>query len=233
MRALALSLAVVVVALSAPARADQCAWVSEPIAQGARTRLAPGTEVLFFCELCDGDTPKKDVVRTVEITKPDPGFFEVVVNGNGIDLAYTFVKRSGNTWDNLARLAECETSGVSSELEFPRVSSSSKETVQERYVGRYVRTDGNVSVTLTKQTLHGPNWVAMSIDLISDEWGDQRGVFKGYLHADKKPALFVTPFPGCHLFVEKLGKDTLTLTDNKKCGQIGEHLRGTYGRRSP
>jgi hypothetical protein len=236
MRALPYAPLFLLVALfaSSDAFADQCAWVTEPQANGARARLKPGIEVLYLCELCDGDRPRTDVVRTVELLHPQPGSVELVVNDEPIDLAYVFVKRSGNTWDNLARLAECETSGVSSELEYPASPSSSKKgTVQEQYAGRYTRADGRVTVTLTKQKLHGPNWVAMKIDLISDEWGDQRGELKGYLHADKKPALFVTPFMGCHFNVEKTAEDTLRLTerDAKKCGAVGELLRGTYARK--
>jgi hypothetical protein len=210
------------------AHADQCAWVTEPVANGARARLRPGTEILHLCEPC-GDVARSETVRTVEITKPQADSWELVVNGEPVDLAYVFVKRAGNTWDNLARLAECETSGVSSEVEYPP-SSSPKETVQERYAGRYTRPDGHVTVVLTKQKLHGPNWVAMKIELISDEWGDQRGEFKGYLHADKKPALFVTPIPKCHLFVEKTAKNDLVITDNKFCGAVGDKVRGTYQR---
>lgn len=79
------------------------AQVLEPaIAETASARIYPGAALRHYCPPC-GDTHWKPiVVKTISRdASAVQGMYEVVVNGDPIDLAYTYVE-SANGWTNLA-----------------------------------------------------------------------------------------------------------------------------------
>lgn len=105
--------------LSATAQADQCAYISVGQASRALNHLKPASTLVNFCEPC-GDTnfwakPKQTVnhlaVRKIE-DLPPAVYWEIEVNGRGIDLAYSFLKMKDGSFMNLSKLARCPASGV-------------------------------------------------------------------------------------------------------------------------
>jgi uncharacterized protein (TIGR03382 family) len=104
------------------AHADQCAWVSKAEAiSGARALGATfGASMLEYCEPCGDTDPTSRIVKSVSFSWADEArtFFEVKVNGEGIDMAYTYVQVDTNgdakndTWQNLAVAAGCTADGV-------------------------------------------------------------------------------------------------------------------------
>lgn len=93
------------------AMADQCAFVTKPQAKKAIKLLLDAQSVQLLCEPC-GDTKSQTVkIESVGIRKVDKNLNEVMVNGAGIDLAYTFVYGF-----NLAQMAGCTTEDVSSSI---------------------------------------------------------------------------------------------------------------------
>jgi hypothetical protein len=100
------------------AHADQCQWLTErDIATRAARELARHPEVISFCEPC-GDLAPGAPHRAMRVTlQPiDGNATSVAIDGDEIDLAYTYVKASDQHYRNLAALSGCPTSGVSPSL---------------------------------------------------------------------------------------------------------------------
>ncbi|HPQ96652.1 MAG: hypothetical protein KDI44_12635 [Thiothrix sp.] len=99
------------------ALADQCAYISQQEAAAALDHIKPGTEFLPYCEPCDDPAPDSKAVQSVQALKAAPtGYentWEISINGKGIDLAYTFVKRVDGSFLNLSKLAGCPSDDVS------------------------------------------------------------------------------------------------------------------------
>lgn len=126
-RRFAIAAAIAITALTIPdARADQCQWLLEPeVARRAIELLEVNREVVAFCELC-GDTvpdPPYAVHTVAEVPKPDAR--AIAVNGEEIDLAYTYIRTSEHEYRNLAVLAGCDASGMSTTLRVDRETPSS------------------------------------------------------------------------------------------------------------
>jgi hypothetical protein len=106
------------VLLAGTARADQCQWVDAAVARRAEAILAHKPRVIAFCEPCGEQAPGMPAVaRTVSVRTPQDGYREVILDGRGIDLAYTYVQTSEARYRNLAELAGCPADGVSPRLE--------------------------------------------------------------------------------------------------------------------
>jgi hypothetical protein len=117
MKALGFVSAIVVSLLwASAARADQCAYVTKAQAMAAFNQLSIGQTIYEFCELCGDKTPKPLVVNTLSMgNTPTPGYWQVLVNGKNIDLAYTYINYDNQKSDkrkiNLALMANCSATG--------------------------------------------------------------------------------------------------------------------------
>ena len=108
----------IVLALAGTAYADQCEWIDAKVAAKAQKQLASHPKVIAFCEPCGEKAPgTPEVAASVELGTPEAGYKDVRINGNPVDLAYTFVQTSPGTYKNLAMLAGCEATGVSRTLQ--------------------------------------------------------------------------------------------------------------------
>lgn len=91
--------------------ADQAAWIEKSDAYKAGGMINPGTLLRSFCAPC-GDTIPTDLpVKQVEVKNADARYYQIFINGKGIDLAYTYIEQEGK-WVNLAMLLGLEVSGV-------------------------------------------------------------------------------------------------------------------------
>jgi hypothetical protein len=106
--------ALLLYALSNPAHADQCQIISKEQAMAAMERINIGESVQRWCEPCDEKASKTVKVTALEMRSGESGW-EVAINGEPIDLAYTFVKSANEefAYVNLALLANCPASDVS------------------------------------------------------------------------------------------------------------------------
>lgn len=95
--------------------ADQCQLIPKDQALQAIERLDVGDTIYEFCEPCGDRTPKPVSVRNLRVDTLEQGkFWRVLVNGQNIDLAYTYVKSSiGSNPINLAVLSDCPAGSVS------------------------------------------------------------------------------------------------------------------------
>ncbi len=101
----------------AAASADQCAWVEQQIAEDAVQLIDVGARIVSFCEPCGEQQAVEIDVATVSAAPVEDGFWEVSVNGSGIDLAYTFVANGDGKWVNLSKMVDCPSAGVSCMLD--------------------------------------------------------------------------------------------------------------------
>lgn len=99
------------------AHADQCAWNDEAHAAKAEAILAKHPKVIAYCEPCGDKAPgEPTIAREVSVATPEGSYREVSINGQPVDLAYTFVQVSSTKYKNLAKMVGCPASGVSSSL---------------------------------------------------------------------------------------------------------------------
>jgi MYXO-CTERM domain-containing protein len=99
------------------ASADQCAWISKQHAEDALALIDVGSPIVFFCEPCGETRPAEVQVTRAQTARVNDGYWEVSVNGQGIDLAYTFVPNGDGKWVNLSKMVDCPSSGVSCMLD--------------------------------------------------------------------------------------------------------------------
>lgn len=98
--------------LITPVWADQCAWVGKSQAIAALNYLSIGQTVYSFCELCGEKVPKPVLINKLAVTSaPDGKLWQVSVNNENIDLAYTYVRYEPKYQVNLAILTKCPADG--------------------------------------------------------------------------------------------------------------------------
>ena len=117
------ALGAALVALAAPARADQCALVQPAVAQRALAAVQQHERLVTFCEPCGDAAPGEPAAVTSVRVGSDAAIDsmeELWVDGAPIDLAYAYVQTSPARYDNLAALAGCPTTGVSPGLDVAR-----------------------------------------------------------------------------------------------------------------
>lgn len=95
--------------------ADQCALISAEQAGKALDFLKPGGTIVEFCEPCgDKDFYSKPrvIINAVEAAA-EKEYWSVTVNGQELDLAYTFVSNAEGSFLNVSKLANCPSDDVS------------------------------------------------------------------------------------------------------------------------
>ena len=107
----AVLLGLVLIPAASPALADICAWNDPAVARRAAAMLKPGDTVQGFCPGCGDQVAKPTKVASAG-TAPtsDPKYLQVTVNGQPVDLAYTYLRTApGGPWTNLGALVSCST----------------------------------------------------------------------------------------------------------------------------
>jgi hypothetical protein len=90
------------VALAGVALADQQAYVSQEEAQRGVELLSGVNEIMHFCAPCGDEEPTPEIVEALDVSATGyENYYEVKVNGEGIDLAYVYFLLEG-AWTNVA-----------------------------------------------------------------------------------------------------------------------------------
>ena len=119
--------------LSVSAFADQCAYVKADSARTAARLISLSKKnsggVLALCQSCGETEPQQIGVNQIDIGATEVADVpaRVSINGQGIDLAYTYVNMGQGRWFNLAKLSNCEVRG------------ESKYIIEKRYANGRVR----------------------------------------------------------------------------------------------
>ena len=101
--------AVLLLGSSSAALADQCAWVDAKVAERAATLLRSAKVLQEICRPC-GETKAKALYidHVVTAKASDPHYYEVLVNGRALDLAYVFIKdKADKDWVNVGLQVQC------------------------------------------------------------------------------------------------------------------------------
>ena len=92
--------------------ADQAAYISKDEAMAAHALLQKSTTIKSFCAPCGDHNSVLIPVKTIDVTYTNyQNYWEVQINGKGIDLAYTYFL-SNNKWRNVAIAMGLPVSGV-------------------------------------------------------------------------------------------------------------------------
>lgn len=212
------------------ARADQCAWIPEATAKKALTFLQPGQEWLALCEPC-GETvtnpgPKlRRIGKAVIQATGDPKYREIAIDGEAVDLAYTYVHAQGDKtgFTNLALLADCPASGVTRRLPWPPNNAHA-----EKLAGWFGTYDHPLTRLKITQYYDDPNGLAIQIDYPT-EHPSQAATFvlTSYADVDADPPAFATPFGKCRV---SLARDAtgVVLRPDAACGGLLDAIAGSY-----
>jgi len=92
--------------------ADQCHYVNKKQAQAALKIALETKTIQTLCEPCGENIAQSLSIKSIGIADVDfQGYWELQVNGQGLDLAYTYVNGM-----NLATLVSCSTTSVSKSI---------------------------------------------------------------------------------------------------------------------
>ncbi len=105
-------ISLVVLSFSFSVFADQCAYISKSQAKKALGMALKGRVIESLCEPCGQTEPEYIDVKSIGIRDVNyDSFWELQVNGEGVDLAYTYIDGQ-----NLSKLSDCPSQGVSPNL---------------------------------------------------------------------------------------------------------------------
>ena len=113
MRTKAVLLSVVLAVLAVAAYADQAAYITQAQAVKAAAFLKDKKQIRHYCAPCDDKGDRVEDIETVEAAPAGyQQFWEVKVNGEGIDLAYVYFQTKDGKWKNLAKELDIKVSDV-------------------------------------------------------------------------------------------------------------------------
>lgn len=111
--ALVACLALILLFSAEHAYADQAAWVSKAEAQRALKILSEYDSVIHYCAPCQGGEITKESIQTIGLAQvKGENYWEVLINGKGVDLAYIYFPKKKDKWHNAAMTAKIDVSDV-------------------------------------------------------------------------------------------------------------------------
>ncbi len=108
--------------------ADQAAWVEKEKADKAAQMIKTGSEIRLFCAPCGDTVWTSRTVKKTEVKNQSGSFYQVCVNGEELDLAYTYILQDGK-WQNLAMLLKLSVADVPEFLPEPGEGGSSAQEI--------------------------------------------------------------------------------------------------------
>ena len=112
-----LTAAAIIAAFCISAFADQAAYITRQQAEKALSQMKNVKQIKHFCAPCDDRSIRTEDVNTIEIAPTEDGkYWEVKVNGVGIDLAYVYYQNSKGKWRNAAIEAKIKVKDVPKEI---------------------------------------------------------------------------------------------------------------------
>jgi hypothetical protein len=110
----------ILAAFTIPAFADQAAWVSRAEAARALEILAKSESIIHYCAPCDNGVVRNEKIESIGLFKVEgENYWEIRVNGKGVDLAYVYFEEKKGKWRNAAMKAKIDVDDVPKELSDP------------------------------------------------------------------------------------------------------------------
>lgn len=105
--------------------ADQAAYISEAQAKKAASFLEKKGAVMHFCAPCGDSEATFEKIETIESVHTGyENYWEVKINGKGVDLAYLYYRKRGKRWKNTAMRMDIKVEDVPRFLSRPLVNSA-------------------------------------------------------------------------------------------------------------
>ena len=118
MRTKAVLASLVIAIFAVAAYADQAAYITKAQAEKAATFLTGKMQIRHYCAPCDDKGDRvEDIKDVVAAPAGYQEYWEVKVNGEGIDLAYIYFQTEDGRWKNLAKELDVKVSDVPKYLE--------------------------------------------------------------------------------------------------------------------
>lgn len=212
------------------ALADQCSWISAQNAAAALEHLGPGREWLAFCEPCGDAEPVLGKVGRATVATVDGGRFrQVSIDGNPVDLAYTYVHAGNDAgFTNLAALVGCPATGVTRRVSWPPDSAHADRLAS--WLGTYDRPLTRLKIS---QYFDDPNGLAIQIDHPTEHPSMAATVvLASYVDVDADPLAFATPFGACRVTLVR-ATGGVELRPDASCAGLLDAIAGTYRKIGP
>jgi len=161
-----------------PAIADQAAWVLKADADRAVQMIDPGTEIRAFCQPCGDSSWTSVIVNKIEVRNTSAKYFQIFVNGRGIDLAYYYINKDGK-WRNIAIFLGIDVSDVSEFLDGNSGGSPDNSRGNIGIIGRKISDCLDKNVTTIG--------MLECMDKAGKMWDDELNRVYGLLRSKLKP----------------------------------------------
>ena len=110
-------LSTAIVLLSIAVYADQAAYITQAQAEKAAAFLKDKKQIRHYCAPCDDKGDRVEEISTVEAVPAGyQQYWEVKVNGEGVDLAYVYFLNKDGKWKNLAKELDIKVKDVPKKL---------------------------------------------------------------------------------------------------------------------
>lgn len=104
---------VLILMFALTAFADQAAYITKDQAERAVALLKDKGQIKNFCAPCDDQSITVQNIETIEAVPAGyENYWEVKVNGEGIDLAYVYFNEKKDKWKNVAMQLKIDVSDV-------------------------------------------------------------------------------------------------------------------------
>jgi hypothetical protein len=117
MRLKLIILAILLAIFATTAIADQAAYITQAQAEKAAAFLKDKKQIRHYCAPCDDKGDRVEEISTVEAVPAGyQQYWEVKVNGEGVDLAYVYFLNKDGKWKNLAKELDIKVKDVPKKL---------------------------------------------------------------------------------------------------------------------
>lgn len=108
---------ILILTFTLTAFADQAAYITKDQAERAVALLQGKTQIKHHCAPCDDKSIRTEEIETIEAAPAGyEDFWEVKINGEGIDLAYVYFEDKKGRWKNVAKELKIKVEGVPKQL---------------------------------------------------------------------------------------------------------------------
>lgn len=112
-----ISAVILTVFLAIAVLADQAAYITKAQAEKAAAFLKDKKQIRHYCAPCDDKGDRVEDIKSVEAAEAGyQNYWEVKINGEGIDLAYVYFQTKDGKWKNLAKELDVKVKDVPKRL---------------------------------------------------------------------------------------------------------------------
>lgn len=124
--------ATLAILIAVPVFADQAAWVTREEAARALEILAKHQNIKHYCAPCqDQEVIDEKIVTIGLFPVGGQNYWEIRINGKGVDLAYIYFESKKDKWSNVAIKAKIDVHDVPKELSSALLATSRETQIAD------------------------------------------------------------------------------------------------------